>query len=178
MERVIPDSISLQDRNAQWLRKHSGESTAGQPILIAEDSESDIFFLLRVMQQAGVVNPIFVVRDGTEALAYLKGTGKYADRAQYPVPGIVFLDLRLPEIDGFEILRATRGQRRARETLMVAVSSYDGIYSINVAYESGADTFLSKPLDANDVLNLIHSFEEYWELVHSRADQPASVPQR
>src|SRR6266513_2945274 len=92
---------SLYLRNRTWLedRQPCGDA---HPILIADDSEADIFFLLRAMNQSGVANPIHVVRDGKAALAYLKGSGVYADRAKYPVPGIVLLDLRMPGHDGFE----------------------------------------------------------------------------
>ena len=139
----------------------------GHVILIAEDSEADVFFLLRVMEQAGVLNPFHIVRDGPEAFAYLQGSGKYADRATYPIPGIVLLDLKLPGVDGFEILRWKRDEPALQQTLMVAVSSYDGVYGINLAYECGADTFLSKPLTSEDILNLISAFDDYWELVQS-----------
>ena len=168
MEKVShePNPLSLKDRNGLWLRNHS-ERTRGQLILIAEDSEADIFFLFRVLDQAGVLNPIFVVRNGSEALSYLQGTGLYQDRAAYPVPGIVLLDLKLPGTDGFEVLRWTRDEPTLASTLMVAISSYDGVYSINLAYENGADTFLSKPLTSDDILNLISAFDEYWDLVHS-----------
>jgi CheY-like chemotaxis protein len=162
---------SLKDRNSRWLQAHQAAGDAkgahGQLILIAEDSEADIFFLLRVMEQAGVMNPIYVVRDGTEASAYLQGSGQYADSVLFPRPGIVLLDLKMPGPGGFEILRWARQQNSLRNTLMVAVSSYDGVYSINLAYESGADTFLSKPLAKEDVLNLISAFDDYWELLSS-----------
>lgn len=170
------EAPSLKDRNGQWLKNHHLDGRAkGQPILIAEDSEADIFFLLRALDQAGVLNPVFVVRDGNETLAYLQGTGRYADREAFPVPGIVLLDLKMPGIDGFEILRCRRREKHLHNTLMVALSSYDGIYSINLAYETGADTFLSKPLTTEDILNLITSFEDCWELLHSTAsDQESS----
>ena len=165
-----PKPALLRERNDQWLRGHnSGPNIKGHLILIAEDSEADIFFLLRVMQQAGVMNPIFVLRDGAEAFAYLQGTGRYANRSIFPLPGIVLLDLKMPGVDGFEILRWTRQQGSLQNTLMVAVSSYDGVYGINLAYETGADTFLSKPLTKVDVLNLISAFDEYWELASSCA---------
>jgi CheY-like chemotaxis protein len=177
MKSVSHKADSLKDRNGQWLRTHHSEGRAkGQLILIAEDSETDIFFLLRVMDQAGVLNPIFVVRDGAEALAYLQGTGRYSDRATYPVPGIVLLDLKMPGFDGFEILRWKKTRPELQKTLVVAVSSYDGVYSINLAYETGADTFLSKPLTTEDVLNLINAFEDCWELVHSEPT-PSSAPE-
>jgi CheY-like chemotaxis protein len=170
VKNVSQKTESLQDRNGHWLKRHHADGQSkGQLILIAEDSEADIFFLLRVMDQAGVANPIFVVRDGTEALAYMQGTGRYADRAAYPIPGIVLLDLKMPGVDGFEILRWRRNQQHLKKTLMVAVSSYDGVYAINLAYETGADSFLSKPLTTEDVLNLINAFEDCWELVHSVA---------
>jgi CheY-like chemotaxis protein len=176
MKRVSQESTSLKDRNGQWLHTHHSHGRAkGQLILIAEDSEADIFFLLRVMDQAGVLNPIYVVRNGNEALAYLQGTGQYSDRATYPLPGIVLVDLKMPGIDGFEILRWKRRATNLQNMLIVAVSSYDGVYGINLAYELGADTFLSKPLTSEDVLNLISAFDDYWELVHSakRLDNPA-----
>jgi len=173
MKSVSQKLETLKDRNGHWLQTHHSAGRAqGQLILIAEDSESDIFFLFRVMDQAGVLNPIFVVRDGAEALAYMQGTGRYADRATYPLPGIVLLDLKMPGVDGFELLRWKRTQPQLKNTLMVAVSSYDGVYSINLAYESGADTFLSKPLTNEDVSNLFTAFEDYWELVHCEGRVP------
>src|SRR5437762_12410408 len=117
MKSVNAKPESLKDRNGQWLRAHHASPLErGQLILIAEDSESDIFFMLRVMEQAGVLNPIFVVRDGKEAMAYLQGNGQYADRVTYPTPGIVLLDLKMPGIDGFEVLRWRRTQPQLQRT--------------------------------------------------------------
>jgi two-component system response regulator len=160
--------LPLKDRNDLWLQAHNSEGgNKGQLILIAEDSEADIFFLLRVLEQAGVMNPIHVVRDGKDVFSYLQGAGEYGNRSRYPVPGIILLDLKMPGADGFEILRWKRQQPSLQNTLMVAVSSYDGVYGINLAYETGADTFLSKPLTKEDVLNLISAFDDYWELASS-----------
>jgi CheY-like chemotaxis protein len=176
VKTVSENQISLKDRNGQWLRVHHADGRSkGQLILIAEDSESDIFFIFRVMDIAGVLNPIYVVRDGNETQAYLAGEGKYADREAYPVPGLVLLDLKMPGVDGFEILRWRKTQPHLQKTLMVAVSSYDGVYAINLAYESGADSFLSKPLTSDDVLNLIDGFEEYWELMRCANPRADSV---
>lgn len=162
---------SLRERNGHWLQTHAQGPPKGPLILIAEDSEADIFFLFRVLEQAGVLNPVYVARDGNETLAYLQGAGKYADRLTYPLPGIILLDLNLPGIDGFQILRWRQQHPPLRRTLVVAVSSYDGVYRINLAYETGADTFLSKPLSSEDVLNLITAFEQYWELAARKGDR-------
>jgi CheY-like chemotaxis protein len=166
--KVSQQLTTLKERNGHWLHTHHSQGRAkGQLILIAEDSEADIYFLFRIMDQTGVLNPIYVVRDGNEARAYLEGTGPYADRTTYPIPGIVLVDLKMPGIDGFEILRWKKRVADLKNVLMVAVSSYDGVYGINLAYEMGADTFLSKPLAGQDIVNLISAFDEYWELVHS-----------
>src|SRR4051812_3935888 len=77
-------------------------------VLLVEDSEDDILIIRKAFQKAGIPNPMHVVRNGEEAIAYLSGTGKYALRDEYPLPALVLLDLKLPRIDGFEVLRWIR----------------------------------------------------------------------
>ena len=153
---------SLSDANAAWVTQQ-GSGASGPLVLIAEDSEAHIFFLLRAFAAAGLKNPVFVVRSGAEALEYLSGVGKYADREKYPMPGVVFIDLKMPKPDGLDVLRWKEGQMRLPRILWVAVSNFDGVKTINEAYTAGATTFLAKPLDAMDVRNLVDAFEEYWK---------------
>lgn len=154
---------SLRDDNAAWLEQQSSRS-AGPLVLIAEDSEADIFFLIRAISAARMQNPVYVVRSGAEALEYLSGAGKYSDRKTYPMPGIVFIDLKMPKPDGFDVLRWKEKQRTLPRILWVAVSSFDGVKTINEAYSAGATTFLAKPLDSMDVRNLVDAFEEFWKV--------------
>lgn len=159
----------------QW-QKEGLSAPASHPILIAEDSEADIYFLLRAFDSAKVCNAIFVVRDGVEALRYLKGEGRFGNRERYPVPRIVFLDLYMPGVDGFEILRWRQNQAELREVLFVALSNTNSIKDINHAYSLGANTFLSKPLEGAEVRNLIDAFHEHWLL--KEPSQKREVPQR
>jgi CheY-like chemotaxis protein len=156
-------SKSLTEQNTDWLQRRS-EYSSGAPVLIAEDSEADIFFLLRAFAASKVKNPVHVVRTGSEAIQYLSGEGKYSVRHRYPMPKIVLLDLKMPSPDGFEVLRWKNGRHDMQKILWVALSNFDGIKTINEAYSAGATTFLTKPLDGKDVQHLIEGFNDYWQL--------------
>jgi CheY-like chemotaxis protein len=153
-------SNSLSQRNSDWLEGRVSVAS-GPSVLIADDSESDIFFLLRAFSASRVKNPVYVVRSGAEAIQYLTGEGKFSNRERFPLPKIVFLDLKMPPPDGLEVLRWKEGQKLPR-MLWVAMSNFDVVKTINEAYAAGATTFLTKPLDAIDVKNLIEAFDEYW----------------
>lgn len=158
-----PKSKSLTEQNTDWLTRRSS-ATSGASVLIAEDSEADIFFLLRAFAASGVSNPVHVVRTGAEAIQYLSGEGKYSNRAKYPMPNIVLLDLKMPSTDGLEVLRWKAYRPELQKILWVALSNFDGIKTINGAYAAGATTFLTKPLDGQDVQHLIEGFNDYWQL--------------
>jgi len=154
---------SITEQNTDWLERRSEESS-GAAVLIAEDSEADIFFLLRAFASSKVKNPVHVVRTGSEAIQYLSGQGKYSARTRYPIPGIVLLDLKMPAPDGFEVLRWKQFRPDMQKILWVALSNFDGIRTINDAYAAGATTFLTKPLDGKDIQHLIEGFNDYWQL--------------
>src|SRR5438128_2710095 len=127
-------------------------------ILLAEDLEDDAAFLRRVLEKAGVANPIVIVRDGVEAIAYLKGEGEFSDRQKFPIPGILFLDLKMPGKGGFEVLEWLKHQPEWKDLLIVVVSGYDELREIKRAYALGAHTFLVKPCKQEDIANLVKSF--------------------
>lgn len=154
-------SNSLAQRNSDWLEGRISTAT-GAPVLIADDSETDIFFLLRAFSASNVKNPVYAVRSGAEAIQYLDGSGGYANRALFPFPKIVLLDLKMPSPDGYDVLRWKSGQPLLARTLWIAMSNFDTVKTINQAYASGATTFLTKPLDGEDIRHLIKSFDEYW----------------
>ena len=153
------DPRSLNQITATWLKSRETDASASA-VLIADDSESDVFFLLRAFATAGVKNPVHVVRSGNETIDYLAGNGKFEDRVRFPMPKIVFLDLKMPYPDGYEVLR-WKNARSLNGILWVAMSNFDGVKTINQAYAAGATTFLSKPLDGDDVSNLIEAFEHF-----------------
>ncbi|HEY6226979.1 MAG TPA: response regulator [Verrucomicrobiae bacterium] len=153
---------SLNEINADWLGERRTDSFA-PVVLIADDSEADVFFLLRAFAASGLKNPVHVVRSGGEAIDYLAGAGKFADRGLYPLPKIVFVDLKMPYPDGFEVLK-WKQERMPDGILWVATSNFDSVRTINAAYAAGATTFLTKPLDAADVRNLIDAFDDFWTI--------------
>jgi CheY-like chemotaxis protein len=131
-------------------------------VLVADDSEEDRFFLLRAFAQSGIRNPVLTVNSGAEVVAYMGGDGKYADREKYPLPRIVFLDMQMPTPNGVEVLRWKQTRTDLPRILWVAMSNFNSVRTINDAYNAGATTFLTKPLEAEDIRNLVEAFEEYW----------------
>jgi Response regulators consisting of a CheY-like receiver domain and a winged-helix DNA-binding domain len=139
-------------------------------ILLIEDRDDDVVILRRSFQQAGVGNPMQVVKDGEEAVAYLSGTGKYAERKEFPLPELVLLDLKLPRLDGFEVLRWIRTQPALSGLRVVVLSSSENIRDVNLAYALGANSFLVKPTNLKDYVELSSFLNDYW-FVLSRAPE-------
>ena len=142
------------------------------PILIVEDSSDDAEWLKRSLKLAGLCNPCYVVTTAPDALAYIEGTGKYADREQYPPPKIILLDLKLPGMDGFQMLERLKRIPAMEGVLLVAISGLDDLQSIRRSYQLGANSFLAKPCRAVDIENLVQGFPGYW----SKAPPPAPPP--
>jgi CheY-like chemotaxis protein len=115
--------------------------------LLVEDNEDDVFFINHAFERAGVKNRIFRVKNGPEAIAYLSGDTPYWDRANYPVPAMVLLDIKMPGTDGFDVLKWIRRQTEFARLCVVMLTSSDEIRDVNQAYQLGATSFLVKPLD-------------------------------
>jgi CheY-like chemotaxis protein len=130
-------------------------------ILLVEDSPDDELFCRQVLQKV-VSNPVMVVRDGREAIAYLGGHGECWNRQRYPLPKILLLDLKLPKADGFEVLEWIKTQANLK-LLIIVISHFGQTNEISRAYKLGADSFLTKPIKQEDVVHLASHFEEYWD---------------
>lgn len=131
-------------------------------ILLAEDRDDDIALIQKAFSKAYIVNPLFVVRDGEEAIAYLSGAGKYSNRAEYPLPDLLLLDLKMPRVDGFEVLKWIRDQPGLSALRVVVLTASDSIRDVNVAYQLGANSFMVKPMDFGDVVNMSRFLTSYW----------------
>jgi len=141
------------------------------PILLVEDSDEDILLSRNSLQRAGIANPVFVVKSGDRALAYLQGEGDYADRERFPFPGIMLLDLKMPRMNGFQVLEWRKSQPNLRDLFVVVLSHHDEIRDVSRAYSLGARTFLIKPCSAADFRNLAVNFPDHWQLLHNAKDE-------
>jgi two-component system response regulator len=137
---------------------------ATSPILVAEDEEPDAERLEQAFRKAGVINPFVHVTDGSEAIRYLEGAGPYADRRKCPVPIALILDLKMPGINGFEVLQWCRAQPQFRELLVVVLSGHHELRELTKAYQLGANTFLPKPASDADIQHLVWAFPNAWSL--------------
>ena len=132
-------------------------------ILLAEDSPDDELLFKRILEKNKVANPIAVVRDGGEAIAYLEGEGNFADRNKYPLPEILVLDLRMPGLDGFAVLEwLEKNSELKKKLLLIVLTQFGDANQIRRAYNLWAHSFLSKPFTHEDSENLIRHYAEYW----------------
>ena len=131
-------------------------------ILLAEDSADDVLLLRMAFKRAGFSNPIHVVTDGEKAIQYLKGEGIFSDRDRYPVPQILLLDLKMPRMNGFDVLSWLR-QRPEWKCLPVIVitTSFYGP-DIEQAYEAGANSFLTKPAQFDEFVATVKQMGTFW----------------
>src|SRR6185503_2465655 len=118
-----------------------------------EDRESDIVLIRRAFADASVANPIQIVRTGEEALAYLAGEGKFSCRIEYPLPSLVLLDLKLPGMDGFDVLTWIRNENTLRGLPVVVLTSSSQMRDVNRAYSLGANSFFVKEIDFQQTVN-------------------------
>lgn len=131
-------------------------------ILLAEDEEDYVVLIKHAFSQAGIPNPIYVVSNGEEAISYLRGKAKYANRDEYPLPELLLLDIKMPRVNGFEVLRWVRQQPGLSGLRVLVLTSSDEIRDVNEAYKLGANSFLVKPIDFEDLAELSRVIQDFW----------------
>ena len=131
-------------------------------VLLADDREDDVILVREGFAHAGLTNPIHVVRDGEEAIQYLGGMGKYADRQEFPIPDLLLLDLKMPKIDGFEVLSWLRSQPVIDTLRVIVLTSSADIDDVDRAYRLGANSFLVKPMEFKDYTTLSRIMAKFW----------------
>src|SRR5947209_7299404 len=130
--------------------------------LIVEDNEDHVVLIRRAFSKSKVLNPIQVVRNGEDAIAYLRGVGPFSNRAEFPLPGVILLDLKMAGMDGFDVLRWIRSQPELRPIRVVVLTSSSEIRDVNLAYQLGANSFLVKPVDFEDFVRVTQALQGYW----------------
>ena len=133
-------------------------------ILIVEDESHDVEFLTRAFQRSGLTNPIQSVANGEEAIAYLSGKGRYADRIAHPFPRVVITDLKMPQMGGLELLRWMQSNPRSRIVPTIVVTSSTSQSDVNAAFENGASGYMVKPVAFEDLQDMVKTIVSYWRL--------------
>jgi len=133
-----------------------------RPILYIDDEPDDIFFMVRACKRAGLEEPIETVNQGSEAIAYLSGTGKYADRVRYPLPRLILLDLNIPGISGFEILKWIRSNPAVSRLPVLVLTSSNQENDVRRAHSLGANGYLVKPGKIDELVRMIKAMKDYW----------------
>lgn len=131
-------------------------------VLLVEDNEDDILLITRAARKAAMAYPLQTVRDGDAAVAYLAGTGEYANRAAHPLPRLVLLDLKLPRRSGFEVLQWLRAQPGLKRIPVIVLTSSGQLQDVTRAYDLGANSYLIKPVMLTDLHALMHTVDRYW----------------
>ncbi len=134
------------------------------PILLVEDSPADVELTLRAFRRRRLSNPVAVARDGEEALDYVHGRGTFAGGA--PLPGIVLLDLRLPRVDGLEVLRQMKADTRYRSIPVVVLTTSEEDRDVRASYELGAASYIVKPVEFDKFLEVVERIDLYWILTN------------
>ena len=139
-------------------------------ILLVEDSEKDVVLTERAFKQSKIANELRVVRDGAEALEYLLGPN--AGDAAHPAPALVLLDLKLPKVDGLEVLGRLRKDDRTRLLPVVILTSSNEERDVLLSYNGGANSYIRKPVDFKQFLEAVSSLGLYWLVLNEPPPRP------
>ena len=135
-------------------------------ILLVEDNPADVELTLRALKKHNLTNQVKVVSDGAQALDYLFGTGSFAGRKQPVPPKVVFLDLKLPKVDGHEVLRRMKADERTRMIPVVVLTSSKEEIDIIKSYKLGVNSYVVKPLDFDKFVEAVSQLGLYWVLLN------------
>jgi CheY-like chemotaxis protein len=131
-------------------------------ILLAEDDENDVILLERAFGKAEIKSPLFVVRDGEEAIRYLSGSGSFSDRKEHPLPALLILDIKMPKTTGMDVLRWLRKQPVLNSLPALVMSSSAMPHDVERAYQLGANAFVVKPSSNEERVRLAINIKGFW----------------
>ena len=137
-------------------------------ILLVEDNPDDEVLTLRALKTNNISNDVVVARNGVEALDYVFGTGKYAGRDPKEVPAVTLLDLKLPKLDGLEVLRRIRADERTKVMPIVILTSSKEEQDLINGYRLGCNSYVRKPVDFDEFLGAAKQLGLYWLLLNER----------
>jgi len=131
-------------------------------VLLVEDTEDELFLFKKACERARVTFSLQVARDGEQAIAYLSGQGDYSDREKYPMPTLVILDINMPSVSGFEVLRWIRANPNAKQLIVVMFTTSSAESDVSHAYALLANSYLVKPVNVSTLVDTVSTLEKYW----------------
>ncbi|MGD0375082.1 MAG: response regulator [Streptosporangiaceae bacterium] len=150
--------------------------TGGPAIMLVEDNPDDEDLTLRALKRASVLNPVTVAHDGAEALEYLFPAGSADDAADVPLPGLILLDLKLPKVDGLEVLRRIRADERTRLIPIVVLTGSREQEDVLAGYRGGANAYVRKPVKFSDFADAVRALGTFWLLLNEAAPEFSPLP--
>ena len=154
-------SLILEIAVSSYMSRMNETPRARPVILLVDDNPHDVILIRLAFRKVGIIDAIQLVKDGGEAIRYVKGEGLYADRIHYPPPTLVLLDLKMPGANGFEVLKWIRSQEGLDSLVVVVMSGSRDDADIQRAYGVGANSYLVKPTKFEDLVKMMESLKDY-----------------
>lgn len=140
--------------------------------LIVEDDDNDVFLLTRTFRKRGLEEPVFIARNGQEAISFLQGKGEFKDRNRFPLPTFIITDLKMPIADGFDLLTWLQNHSECSVVPTVVLSSSNQNSDVEKAYALGANAYFLKPNDIGDWEILFRMIFEFWKCAEKPSPRP------
>ncbi len=150
------------------MEKPTNKSALPIRILLVEDNDAHTKLILRAMQEDRLANPVDCVRDGEEALDYLFRRGAFEDPSTSPRPDMILLDLKLPKIDGLEVLKTIKEDEKLREIPVVVLTSSTDARDVSMAYRHYVNSYISKPVDFDKFRQVVQELDYYWTIFNTK----------
>ncbi len=141
----------------------------GKPvdILLVEDNPDHAELTIKALKQNNVLNEVYVATDGREALDFMYHRGKYADEKRFPRPGLILLDIKLPKVDGLEVLKRLKDDPQFKSIPIIMLTTSDRDEEIAESYGTGANSYVVKPMDFADFMKKVRELKLYWTITNS-----------
>jgi len=134
---------------------------------LVEDNPDHAELTLKALKQNNILNEVYVVNDGQEALDFMFHRGKYADGKKFPRPGLILLDIKLPKVDGLEVLKQLKADPQFKSIPIIMLTTSDRDEEIAESYAGGANSYVVKPMDFEDFMKKVRKLKLYWTIINS-----------
>lgn len=135
-------------------------------ILLVEDNEADVKIALRAFKKSELKNNMYVARDGQEALDFIYHGGRYQDKKKFPTPDLILLDIKMPKVDGFQVLEKIKSDLQYSFIPVIMLTSSKDEEDIAKSYRGGAASFITKPVDYEEFVKIVDGFNFYWHVIN------------